>query len=342
MIACERHDRQRGRMGDGPGRDGVAVLREGNSSGIKQVMGLTEWGLLLLLALVWGGSFFFARVAVSEWPPMTVVLGRVVLGALLLVVVVLASGQRLPGDRHTWGALIVLGVLNSALPFCLIVWGQTRIDAGLASILYASTSLFTVLLAPLFTSDERLTAPRLLGVLVGLAGVAIMIGPDVLADAGGTTLAKLAILGGALSYAFGSFWGRRFRGMSPSVTAAGQMIVAAVVMVPVAVIADRPWTLPPPSPRVIGAIAGLAVLSTLVGYLLYFTLLSRAGAVNVSLVTLLVPPSALLLGALFLHERLAPRDLLGLVCIALGLAAIDGRLFRWLRRRMSPRPSTIG
>ena len=305
---------------------------------VKQTMGPAEWGLLLLLALVWGGSFFFARIAVAEWPPLSVVLGRVVLGALLLDAIVLVTGRRFPRERRTWGDLIVLGLLNSALPFCLIVWGQTRIDSGLASIFYATTSLFTVLLAPVFISDERFTAPRLLGVLMGLLGVAIMIGPDALADVSGTTLAKLAILGGALFYALGSIWGRRFRGLPSPVIAACQLTVAALVMLPVAFVVDRPWTLPPPSPRVVGAILGLATLSTVVGYLLYFTLLGRAGAINVSLVTLLVPPSALLLGTLVLHERIAPRDLAGLACIVLGLAAIDGRPLRWLWHRVQPAP----
>jgi drug/metabolite transporter (DMT)-like permease len=329
MIACIDGGRQRESM-RALNREGAALPN--GMGGVKQTMGPAEWGLLLLLALVWGGSFFFAEIAVAEWPPLTVVLGRVLLGALLLIGLVRLSGRRLPADRQTWGALIVLGLLNSALPFCLIVWGQTRIDSGLASILYATTSLFTVLLAPVFTTDERLTPPRLLGVLVGLTGVVIMIGPEALADAGGTMLAKLAILGGALSYALGSIWARRFRGLPSPVIAACQLSVAAMVMLPVALIVDRPWTLPPPSPRVVAGIVGLAVLSTLVGYLLYFTLLARAGAVNVSLVTLLVPPSALLLGTFGLHERIAPRDLLGLACIALGLAAIDGRPLRRLWR----------
>lgn len=305
----------------------------------NQIMSAAEWGLLLLLALVWGGTFFFGRIAVGEWPPVTVVFCRIFFGALLLLLIVVLSGQRFPRHRATWRNLVVMGVLNSVLPFCLIVWGQTRVDSGLASIFYATTSLFTVLIAPIFSPADRLTPARLLGVLLGLAGVSIMIGPDLLIDTSGALLGKLAILGGAISYAFAAIWGRRLRGLPPTVAAAGQMTVAALIMIPITVIIDRPWTLPAPSPNVIGAIAGLAVLSTMVGYLLYFSLLSRAGPVNTSLVTLLVPPSALLLGALFLHERIHPRDLLGLGCIILGLIAIDGRPLRWLHRQIrSPRP----
>lgn len=302
----------------------------------NQAMGATEWGLILLLAFVWGGTFFFGRIALSEWPPITVVFCRIFFGALLLMLIVALSGQRFPRDRATWQNLAVMGALNSVLPFCLIVWGQTRIDSGLASIFCATTSLFTVLIAPIFSPADRLTSARILGVLLGLAGVAIMIGPDVLIDTSGALLAKLAILGGALSYAVASIWGRRFRATPPTVAAAGQMAVASIIMIPITVIVDRPWTLPAPSLHVVGAIAGLAVLSTTVGYLLYFSLLARAGSVNTALVSLLVPPSALLLGAIFLHERIHPRDLIGLCCIILGLIAIDGRPLRWLLRQLRP------
>lgn len=299
-------------------------------------MGAVEWGLLLALGLVWGGSFLFAELALTTWPPLTVVLGRIVLGAILLNLVVLGSGQRLPRDAAMWRALIVMGVLNSVIPFSLIVWGQTHVTSGLASILYASTSLFTVLLAPLLVQEERLTAPRLLGVLIGLLGVAVMLGPDAFSGGNDAILGELAILGGSISYALASIWGRRFRGTPSSVAAAGQLSVAAVAMAPIAFLVDRPWTLPAPTPGVVVGIAGLGLLSTMVGYLLYFTVLRRAGAVNVSLVTLIVPPSALLLGALVLGEHVSPRDLLGLLCITLGLVVIDGRVLRWLRPAVAP------
>lgn len=309
---------------------------------MKQTMGALEWGLLLIVALVWGGAFFFVGIAVAELPNLTIVAGRVLLGALLLNLVVVASGRRFPAGLLPWGAIAVMGMLNIVIPFCLIVWGQTRIASGLASILYASTSLFTVLLAPIFTIDERITLPRLAGVLVGLAGVVVMLGPDLLVDAGGTTLAKLAILGAAVSCALGAIWGRRFRAIPPAVVTAGQLTVATVVMTPVTLFVDRPWTLPPPSIQALGAVVALGVLSTTVGYLLYFVLLARAGAVNVSLVTLLVPPTALLLGALFLGEIVDGRDLAGLALIATGLAVIDGRAAHWLLRRFEPQHAPTG
>lgn len=303
------------------------------ASGIDQQMSGVDWALLLLLGLVWGGTFFFGKVALALWPPFTVVLGRIVIGALLLNVVVFLTGHRLPRNLQLWRALIVMGLLNSVVPFCLIVSGQTQITSGLAAILYATTSLFTVLLAPICVASERLTAARLLGVLLGLAGVVVMLGPAALRDPGSATVAKLAVLGGSVSYALAAIWGRRLRGMPSPVAAAGQLTVAAVIMLPLALVVDRPWTLPPPTPAVIGAILGLGLLSTTIGYLLYFTILGRAGSVNTSLVTLLVPPSALLLGGLFLGEATTNLELVGLLLIPLGLLVIDGRVHRAVATR---------
>lgn len=304
--------------------------------GSSQQMSGVDWGLLLLLGAVWGGTFYFGKVALALWPPFTVVLGRIVIGALLLNLVVILTGHRLPRERNVWRALLVMGLLNSVIPFCLIVSGQTQITSGLAAILYATTSLFTVLLAPIFVASERLTPARLLGVVLGLAGVVIMLGPEALRDPGSATLAKLAVLGGSISYALAAIWGRRLRGVPSPVAAAGQLSVAAIIMLPLALAVDRPWTLPPPTPPVIGAILGLGLLSTTIGYLLYFTILRRAGSVNVSLVTLLVPPSALLLGALFLGEAATGLELAGLALIALGLLVIDGRVWREIVSRFRP------
>src|SRR5215204_4829340 len=171
---------------------------------VKQVMGPVEWALLLVLALLWGGSFFFSKVAVGELPPLTVVLCRVVLAALALNLAVMLSGRRAPADPRLWGSFFVMGLLNNVIPFSLIFWGQTQIASGLAAILNATTPLFTVLVAHVATKDEKLSASRLSGVLLGIMGVAVMIGPG--AFAGGSTLAKIAVLGAALSYAFAGIW----------------------------------------------------------------------------------------------------------------------------------------
>jgi drug/metabolite transporter (DMT)-like permease len=304
------------------------------TTAVNQVMGFVEWGLLLTLALLWGGSFFFSKIAVGELPPLTVVLCRVALAALALNAVVLAGGQRVSANRGLWRAFLVMGLLNNMIPFSLIFWGQTQIASGLAAILNATTPLFTVLVAHVATSDDKLSASRLLGVFAGIVGVAVMIGPAAFAGGEGSTLARIAVLGAALSYAFAAVWGRRFRGLPPVLTATGQLSASALVMTPIALLIDRPWSLALPSPRVVAALVALALLSTAAGYIVYFALLARAGATNVLLVTLLIPPSALLLGALFLAEAVEPRDLAGLAFIAGGLAAIDGRPVRWLRRRV--------
>jgi drug/metabolite transporter (DMT)-like permease len=312
------------------------------TTAVKQVMGPVEWALLMVLALLWGGSFFFSKIAVGELPPLTVVLCRVVLAALALNLVVLLSGRRMPADPRLWGAFFIMGVLNNVIPFSLIFWGQTQIASGLAAILNATTPLFTVLVAHVATKDEKLSTSRLFGVFAGMMGVAVMIGPGAFAGGGGSTLAKTTVLGAALSYALAAIWGRRFRGLPPMIAANGQLSASAIVMTPVGLLTDQSWSLAFPSPRVVLALIALALLSTAAGYIVYFALLARAGATNVLLVTLLIPPSALLLGGLFLAESVEPRDLTGLAFIGAGLAAIDGRLFRWLRRRVQPQPAVAG
>jgi len=294
-------------------------------------MGPLKWILLLALSVLWGGSFFFAKLAVAELPPFTIVLGRVGLAALALNLLVRARGQRMPSDRASWAALFAMGALNNLIPFSLIVWAQTQIASGFASILNGATPLFTVLLAHWLTTDERLTWNRLLGVALGLAGVTVMIGMEALSGLGLHVLAELAILVATVSYAFAGIFGRRFKGQPPLVTATGQVAATTVMMLPVVLIVDRPWTLAMPAPVTWAAIAGLALLSTALAYVIFFRILAVAGATNLLLVTLLIPVSALLLGHFILGEGLALQHFLGMALIALGLAAIDGRALGALR-----------
>jgi drug/metabolite transporter (DMT)-like permease len=298
----------------------------------KKVMGPVEWALLVTLSVLWGGSFFFGKVAVKELPPFTVVFGRVSLAALALNLVVVATGKRMPGSPGAWAAFATMGLLNNLIPFSLIFWGQTQIASGLASILNSTTPLFTVVLAHFLTRDEPMTANRLAGVLSGLAGVVVMIGPDVLTGLRANVLAQGAVLAAALSYAFAGIYGRRFKGAPPLVTAAGQVTATSVMMLPVMLAVDRPWSLPVPDVQTAGAVVGLALLCTALAYVIYFRILAAAGATNLLLVTFLIPVSALLLGGLILGERLAPRHFGGMGLIALGLAAIDGRPFGRLRK----------
>lgn len=296
---------------------------------INKTMTRLEWGLLLALSVIWGGSFFFTGVAVKELPPFTIVVLRVGLAALILHFVVRATGQRMPGGSRIWAAFFGMGVLNNVVPFCLIVWGQTQIASGLASILIATTPLFAVIVAPLLTIDEKMTGNRLAGVLVGFAGVVLMFGPAVLSGLGGPRIAaQLAVVGAALSYALAGIYGRQFKamGVAPIATATGQVTASTVILIPVTLLIDRPWMLPMPGLPTWGAILGIAALSTALGYILYFRILATAGATNLMLVTFLIPVSAILLGSLALGEHLQPEHFGGMALIGAGLVAIDGRL----------------
>jgi drug/metabolite transporter (DMT)-like permease len=290
-------------------------------------MALRVWLWLLSLTVLWGGSFFFAKVAIAELGPFTVVFARVSLAALALALVV-------PPRRDApWRTYFAMGFLNNALPFSLIFWGQTEITVGLASILNATTPLFTLMVAHFLTPDEKIDRIKIVALLVGLLGVVVLIGPAALI--GSSTLwGQAACLAAALSYAFAGVYGRRFRrmGIAPVEAAAGQVTTSAVLILPIMLIVDRPWILAaPPSLTVSLALAGLALLSTALAYVLYFRILAAAGATNLLLVTLLIPVPATLLGALVLGEPLEPRQFAGMALIGVGLALIDGRITGLLR-----------
>lgn len=299
--------------------------------------------MLLGLSILWGGSFFFAKIAVAELPPLTLVLGRVALAALALHVVVLLSGRRMPLTREALLAFAIMGVLNNLIPFALIFWGQTRIASGVASILNATTPLFTVVVAHLLTRDEKASGGRLAGVLLGIGGVVVMIGPGAMGPLGrdGAAWGELAVLGAALSYAFAGVWGRRFRalGLDPLVAACGQLSASALLALPVVLLVDAPWTLPAPGGATWMALLALALASTALAYVLFFRVLAVAGATSISLVTFLIPVSAILLGSLFLGERLEVPHLAGMALIGLGLAAMDGRPWRLLRASWAGPPT---
>lgn len=307
-------------------------------AGINRTMGPVEWGLLLTLSILWGGSFFFGQVALAELPPFTVVLARVALAALLLNLLVRLVGERMPRTLEGWRRFFAMGAINNAIPFSLLLWGQTQISSSLASILNATAPLFTVLLADRLTKDEKLTPNRLMGVVAGLIGVAVMIGPTAIGGLGEHLLAELVTLGAPIAYAFAGIYGRRFRGEPPLVTAAGQVTASSVMILPVVLIFDRPWTLATPSATTIGAVIALALVSTALAYVIFFRILATAGATNLVLVTFLIPVSALLLGMGILGERLEPEHFAGMALIGLGLAFIDGRFWGWLRGRRRPRP----
>ncbi len=288
-----------------------------------------DWLRLLILSVLWGGSFFFIEIAVPHLPALTIVWLRVVMAAGVLALVLAATGTPFP-PRSAWTALLVMGALNNALPFTAFVLAQGQITGALASILNATTPLFTLLVAAALSGEERLTPVRLGGLALGLAGVAVMVGGAAATGGVATALPYLLCLGAALSYAFASVWGRRFHkiGLAPMTTAFGMLAASALMLTPLFAVIDHPWTLPAPPTIALGAIAGLAVLSTALAYLLYFRLLADAGAVNVALVTFLIPASAIALGIVILGETVLSRHLAGLALILAGLAVIDGRLMR--------------
>lgn len=296
-------------------------------STIHRSMNSGEWGLLVLLSVLWGGSFFFVEVALQGVPPLTLVFLRVGIGAAALLAVMRFTGARLPRGLAAWRAFFVMGLLSNAIPFSLIAWGQTQLTGGLAAVLNAMTPIVGAVLAHFLTSDEKLSANRVVGLALGLAGVAVMMGPAALAGLGAMVLAQAAVLGATVSYAVASIFGRRaFAAYPPLIPATGQLVCSALVMLPVALLFDRPWTLPVPSLDAVGAFIGLGVVSTAAAFLIYFRMLKTAGATNLMLVTMLIPVSAILLGAAFLGEALEPREIGGMALIALGLVAIDGRL----------------
>src|SRR5437868_8701993 len=305
---------------------------------IRTQMDKGDWTILVTLAVIWGGAFLFIGVAVRHVPPLTYVWLRLTIAAVAMWLFLKVRRQPLGLPRQVWGSILLLALLNNALPFTLFGWGQTHIASGLAAILNATTPIWGVVVAHFLTRDERMTPRKIAGVLLGFGGVALMIGPSLLSSLGTSALAQLACVTASLSYALAAVWARRFRrmGLSPISVTTGQLTAGALMMLPLSMIVDKPWTQAFPPLTAIGAITALALLCTAFGYVLYFRLIATSGATNALLVTLLVPPVAILLGGLFLNETLAPQDFLGLALIALGLAAIDGRVLSLFRRASPP------
>ncbi len=298
-------------------------------------MSSTDWGLLLALSVLWGGSFYFAKIAVREIPPLTLALGRVGIAALALAIIARALATPFPHDSRTWWDFTVMAALNNVVPFTLIFWGQIYISIGLASILNATSPLFGVLVAHFLTADDRLNAGRVIGLIAGFTGVVVLIGPDLLSELGKNVLAELALLASSVSYAFGAVYSRRVRACPPIMVATGQLSMSTVLLLPVVFLFDQPALVLTASGAAIWAMVSIALLSSALAYVIYFRILSRSGATNALLVTFLVPVSAILLGMLLLGETLDLRQLAGMAAIFVGIAAIDGRPARFFARTFS-------
>ena len=293
-----------------------------------------SWGLLLLLALIWGGSFTANHVALAEWPVTSVVAFRVTVAAAALWIYIAAIGLAVPKGWRFRRDAMIMGISNNVVPFSLIVWGQTHIPSGVAGILNSSTALFSVLVAALLFPDERLGLRRLTGVLLGLAGVAVVIGPEAMTHLDLTSLGQLAVLCAGLSYALSAVYGRRaFSGIRPEVSAAAMLTASALIMAPAALILNGVPAAP--GPKTLAALLYLAVMASAVAYRLFYTVLQAAGAGNLGLVTLLVAPFAVLFGAILLGETLPAAAFAGLALLTLGMMVIDGRPLTWLAARFS-------
>ena len=300
------------------------------NSNINETMGPREWVMVVGLSILWGGSFFLIELVIQDLLPLTIVLLRVSIAALALWVAVGVLGLSVPRNIRIWLAFFVMGLLNNVIPFSLIVAGQLYIGSGLAAILNATTPIFTIIVAGALLSDERVTKAKLAGAGLGLIGVVVMIGPSALKGIGENVFAQLAILGAALSYAFAFVFGRRFKdtGLSPVTTAAGQVSASTILLLPVVFYFQNPIALIELPLIGWASIAALGLLSTALAYILFFGILARAGTTNAALVTLLIPIWAILLGSLVLEEVLQPIHFIGMSLIGLGLATIDGRMFR--------------
>ena len=300
------------------------------------------WAEMLLLGLIWGGSFLSIRIALDEVAPLTSVAHRTFWAMLVLWGVVALMRLPVPRDPRIWLAFLGMGMLNNVIPFGLMAWGQLHIETGLTSILNAATAIFGVIVAALVFADERMTLRKAIGVTLGFLGVATAIGLENFRNFDLRSLAQLAIIAGTISYALaGAFARHLLGGLKPQVAAAGMLSGATLVTVPLAWVVDGPLTLAL-QPVTMLAIGYYSIIATAGAYLLYYRVLGMAGSGNLMLVTLLIAPVAIARGALVRNEALSPNAYLGFGLLALGLIILDGRAWNWARRRSVDRPTPQG
>jgi drug/metabolite transporter (DMT)-like permease len=297
------------------------------------------WYLLGLLSLIWGSGFAIATIAVRDIPPATVVFLRVLLATALLYPLLRRQGISLPRGWGAWVPFLALGLLNTALPFTLNAWSLTRIESGVAGILTATVPIVTVVVAHFLTEDERATGSSVAGVAIGLAGVVVIIGLDPDSLTSGSTLGKLAILLSSLFYGVSAVYARSLRGTPPLLLAVGQVGASAVFLAPLVLVVDQPWRTATWTPEAIVAVVTLGTMGSALAYVIFYRLLTSSGATAASLVTYLIPVVAVILGVLFLDERLKPQHLAGMALIAAGMVVLDGRLVRWVGRRRALQPA---
>lgn len=280
-----------------------------------------------MLSLIWGGSFLFGRIAVLEVMPLTVVFFRVAIAAATLWIYLLLSARKPVFEIGFLKDCLILGLLNNVIPFSFILFGQTEIGAGLAAIVNAMTPIWTLIFANWLTQDEKLNTQKILGILIGFCGVGLMMSNDIWQGLQASALAQASILVATISYAFASIFAKRFKNVDPAHTATGQLTASTFLILPIMLAIENPNTILDASASAIFSILMLAIFCTAIAYILFFKILASAGAVKVSLVTFLVPVSAIILGILFLDEHLNIYQISGMTLIALGLALVDGKFF---------------
>ena len=298
-----------------------------------------DWVLLGICALCWGSAYTFNKLVVAELPSLTITASRLVIAAAFLTTLATLQAVRLPPFGRPWHAFFVFTLFSNVVPFLFVLRGQRETASGLAAVIGATTPLFVILLAHVFTADERMQGRKVAGVVVGMAGVAVVVGADALAGWSTGLAAKLSLVFAAFLYAVGAIYSKRIVGLPPISMAAMQMICGMVITLPLAIVIDQPWSLPPPSTKVVLAVIGTAIIGSSLSAIAYFHILKRAGATNAMLVTLMVPITPILLGALLFGERLLWREVAGAAIIGMALLIIDGRPLRWIAGRISgPRP----
>jgi len=295
-------------------------------------MSTSDWLRLIVLSIVWGSVFLFVSLSVRSIPEFTLVFLRLAIAAAGFWLLVLATRTRMPRDRRLWGEFLISGLITNAIPFTLITWEQTQVEGGIASVLNAMTPCFVVVLAHFLTKDEKLSVRKAIGTLVGFLGAYILMSPDLEGGLSMRSLGQLAGLTASLAHAVAGIYGKRFRNLPPLVAATGMLTCAALWELPVALIVDQPWDMQPDA-TALGAVVVLGLL-TVAAYLLYYRILPSAGATNLMLATLLSPVFAHILGAAVLGEAIYVTSVIGMVVIVVGLSIMDGRVLRWLRRRM--------
>ena len=280
-----------------------------------------EFALLLLLATLWGASYTFIKLGVATIPPTTLIAARTLIAGLLLLVVMWVRGLRLPRDIATWRRFLLQAFLNSVIPWTLIAWGERSLDAGLATILNSTSPMFTFFLTLAITRHETLSVRKLFGVLIGMAGICLIVGVQALSGLGGQLAAEIAIVVATICYAGAAIFSRGFKGLDPMAPAAGSLLSGAAVLIPVSLVVDRPWTLAPSMSSIL-ALMGLAIFSTAFAFVIYFRLIQTLGSVSTTTQSYLRVPIGVAFGVLFLGESLTETAWIGLGCVFIGVAAM--------------------